>query len=76
MGTGSVEKLGGMDVSRKKFMKISLHVGNVSASCVGSWYFFFFSIKKALKATFLSEFDFKANNIDENVTNTMNSDTV
>lgn len=36
--------------------------------------FSFLSIKKAEKAT-LSEIDFKANNIDEKVTNTMNSDT-
>lgn len=35
MGTGSVEKLGGMDVGWKNSMKISLHVGNVTASCVG-----------------------------------------
>lgn len=33
-----------------------------------------FSIKKAKKAKSLSGIDFKGNNIDENVTNTMNSD--
>lgn len=35
MGIGSVEKLGGMDVNRKNSMKISLHVGNATASRVG-----------------------------------------